>query len=149
MHPQSARARRFIARSAVVVLSAGVILSALMLTTGSLRAEDQEPLRVKLVIDYNDGVEKHFKEIPWKKGMTVLDAMKHARKSPHGITFDYTGSGSTAFLTKIDDLKNQGGGKNSKNWILRVNKKLSTKGFGVYELNAKDVVRWRFEKFKI
>ena len=105
-----------------------------------------KPKLVRLIIDYNDGVEKHFTRLAWTKDMTVLDAMKQAQRSPHGITFRYTGRGATAFLTQIDDLKNQGGGK--KNWLYRVNGKLASKGFGVYVLEADDVVNWKFQQYR-
>lgn len=116
---------------------------------GQIAAADPEPLSVKLIIDYNDGVEKHWTSIPWKEGMTVLDAMQAAKRHPHGLDFRFTGKGDSAFLTQIDDLKNEGGGDGKKNWILRVNQKLATEGFGVYRLKSKDVIRWKFEVFKI
>ena len=133
-------------------LATVVLLLLVVLFSGERRqiaAADPEPLSVKLIIDYNDGVEKHFTAIPWKEGMTVLDAMRHAKRGSHGIDFKFTGSNDTAFLTQIDDLKNEGGGEEKKNWILRVNKKLATESFGVLELKSKDVVRWKFEEFKI
>ncbi|QDU42824.1 hypothetical protein Mal52_12920 [Symmachiella dynata] len=116
---------------------------------GQIVAADPEPLSVKLIIDYNDGVEKHFTAIPWKKGMTVMDAMRYAKRGKHGIDFKFSGNGDTAFLTQIDDLKNEGGGEGKKNWILRVNKKLATESFGVFELKSGDVIRWQFEVFKL
>jgi hypothetical protein len=36
--------------------------------------------------------------------------MNAAKGHPHGITFSYTGSGGSSFLTKIDDVANEGGG---------------------------------------
>ncbi|MBI3462578.1 MAG: DUF4430 domain-containing protein [Planctomycetes bacterium] len=110
-------------------------------------AADPEPQKklIRLVVDYNDGVEKHFTRIAWKKDMKVLDAMNQAKASPHGITLTYRGSGATAFLTQIDDLKNEGGGAGKKNWLYRVNGKLASKSFGVYILEPRDVVTWKFD----
>ena len=73
---------------------------------------------VRLVVDYGDGVTKTIAQLPWAKGSTVLDVMNAAKNRPHGISFEYTGSGAASFLTRIDDLANQGGGK--KNWQLWV-----------------------------
>lgn len=97
---------------------------------------------VRVIIDYADGVEKHFNRIEWKNGMTVMDAMNAAKASTHGITFAHSGSGETAFVTQIDDLKNEGGKGRQRNWTYRVNDKLVDKGAGSYELKEKDVVRW-------
>lgn len=128
-----------------------VVLCAFVVSgrAGKPAPADPKPLSVRLIIDYNDGVEKHFTAIPWKKGMTVGDAMNRAKRGKHGIAYESSGSGASAFMVKIDDLKNEGGGADKKNWILRVNKKLATESFGVLELKARDVVRWRFEEFKI
>jgi hypothetical protein len=100
---------------------------------------------VRVVIDYGDGVEKHFTRLAWSDGMTVLDAMQAASESPHGISFKYTGRGETAFSTQIDDLKNQGAGK--KNWMYSVNGKRADRSFGVYQPAASDVVRWEFVEY--
>lgn len=129
-------------------LIAVVTICVTILSGQSAPADDNKPLRVRLIIDYNDGVEKHFTKIPWKKGMTVLDAMNHARRGSHGLSFKSTGKGGSTFLQQIDDLKNQGGGTGKKNWILRVNKKLATQSFGIAKLKSADIVRWRFEAFK-
>jgi hypothetical protein len=70
--------------------------------------------------------------------------MNAAKARPHGITFRATGSGGSAFLTQIDDLTNEGGGAGKKNWQLWINSAYADRGFGVYELQASDVVFWRF-----
>jgi len=97
---------------------------------------------VHLVVDYGDGVSKTITALPWAKGSTVLDVMNAAKSRPHGISFSYTGSGASAFLTRIDDVANEGGSK--KNWQLWVNTSYAAKSFGVYELQPLDVVFWRF-----
>ena len=97
---------------------------------------------VHLVVDYGDGVSKTITGLPWAKGSTVLDVMNAAKSRPHGISFSYTGSGASAFLTRIDDVANEGGSK--KNWQLWVNTSYAAKSFGVYELQPLDVVFWRF-----
>jgi len=97
---------------------------------------------VRLVVDYGDGVTKTIAQLPWAKGSTVLDVMNAAKNRPHGISFEYTGSGAASFLTRIDDLANQDGGK--KNWQLWVNTSYADKSFAVYEVQQLDVVFWRF-----
>lgn len=102
---------------------------------------------VELVIDYGDGVQKRFTRIPLDEGMTVLGAMRFAAEHPRGITFEKSGAGASALLTKIDDLANQAGG-GDKNWLYRVNGKLATKSFDAYVLAPGDVILWRFEKYE-
>jgi hypothetical protein len=109
-------------------------------------AAEGEPA-VELVIAYGDGVEKRFKRIPFQEGMTVLAAMKFAGQHSRGITFEKSGSGDAALLTKIDDLANQPGA-NGKNWLYRVNGKLATKSFDAYILAAGDVILWKFEEYE-
>lgn len=100
---------------------------------------------VGLVIDYDDGVEKHFRHLAWKSGMTVLDVLQAAKQHPRGIQFVYRGQGDTAFLTQIDDLKNEGRGRN---WIFSVNGQLGERSFAVTELKASDRVLWKFTQYK-
>lgn len=99
---------------------------------------------VSLVIDYADGVEKHFPALPCPPGMTVMDALLAADTHPRGIDLDFTGSGETAFIRRIDDLTNQGSGKSSKNWQFSVDATLAKRGAGVYLLSPGQHVRWMF-----
>jgi hypothetical protein len=100
---------------------------------------------VELVIDYGDGSEKRFTRIPYQDGMTVLVALRLVAKHPRGITFDSSGSGSSALLTRIDDLGNEAT-PDGKNWLYRVGGKLADKSCGAYVLSPGDVILWRFEK---
>jgi hypothetical protein len=102
----------------------------------------EQAVKVTVTIDYGDGVQKHFTALPWTKGMTVLAAMESAQAHPRGIRFEFRGSGATAFLTKIDDLANEGKGRN---WTYRVNDEQADKSFGVFELSKGDSVLWRFK----
>lgn len=104
--------------------------------------------QVTLTIDYGDGVEKRFKAIPWREGMTMLDAMKFAQKHPRGIKYRMVGRGKTAMLTSIDDLANRGGRGSKANWIYRVNGKLGTCSFAIRKLKPKDAVQWRFGAYR-
>ena len=60
-------------------------------TTGALAAEPKAAT-VRLVVDYGDGAQVHFTALPWREGMTVLDALGAAQAHPHGITFSQRGS---------------------------------------------------------
>ncbi len=110
----------------------------------AVETEDTQPT-VKVVIDFGDGVQKHFTALPWQEKMTVLDALLNAQKHPRGIKVQYRGKGPTAFVSKIDDLENQGRGSN---WIYRVNDKLADRGCGVYELKAGDTILWKFGEYR-
>ena len=99
---------------------------------------------VRLIVDYGDGVAKTISDLAWSQGNTVLDAMKAATSRSHGISFSYTGSGTSAVLTKIDDVPNQGGGAGKKNWQYWVNGTYGDRSFATFELQAQDQVVWRF-----
>ena len=133
------RSIRLTRRAAAILL--GTVL--LIVAAAGDRAQPQSAT-VRLVIDYGDGVSKTITGLPWAKGSTVLDVMNAAKSRPHGITFSYTGSGASAFLTRIDDVANQGGSGAKKNWQLWVNTSYADKSFGVYEVQPLDVVFWRF-----
>lgn len=117
---------------------------------GQLNQEGQtKPSTVPVVIDYRDGVEKHFTALAWKEGMTVLDVLNAAKASPHGITFTSTGSGETTFVTQLDDLKNEGARGSRRNWTYEVNGKLADRSAAVYVLKPGDQVRWSFSNRKV
>ena len=143
-----ARAAKWVTAVVFAALTAAIVRAAASGETSFSTARGQDAKTVRLVIDYADGAEKHFTAIPWKEGMTVLDTLQFAASHPHGIKFKHTGSGATAFLTEIDDLKNQGGGSGKKNWIYWVNDQLADRSCGVYELKPSDSVLWRFGKYK-
>lgn len=117
-----------------------ITLAWLMIATAASAADT-----VKFVVDYGDGVEKHFTQLAYKKDMTVLDAVRSAEKHARGIKAEVRSSGSTAFLTQIDDVKNEGGGKN---WVYRVNGKLGDRSIGIHKLQAGDAVLWRFQEYE-
>lgn len=125
--------------------SMGILLATLLLAFAAAgdRAQAQSAT-VRMVVDYGDGVIKTITGLPWAKGSTVLDVMNAAKDRPHGITFSYTGSGASAFLTRIDDVANEGGGGARKNWQLWVNTSYADRSFGAYEVQPLDVVFWRF-----
>ena len=74
----------------------------------------------------------------------MLGALCFAAEHPRGITFEQRGDGELAFLIRIDDLSNQGGGE-GRNWLYRVNGKPATKSFDAYVLSPGDVILWKYE----
>ena len=121
---------------------AAILLAAFSFAAAAGDRAQAQSATVRLVIDYGDGVIKTVTSLPWTKGSTVLDVMNTAKSRPHGISFNYTGSGASAFLTQIDDIANEGGGK--KNWQLWVNTSYADKSFAVHDVQPLDVVFWRF-----
>lgn len=120
----------------------GVVLAAVGPgLVGGQQSDDAPPARVQLIIDYGDGVEKHFTALPWHTGMTVLDALEAAQQHPRGIRFAYRGKAATAFLTRIDDVENEGRGRN---WLYEVNQVAATTSFATCALAAGDTVLWKF-----
>ncbi len=101
---------------------------------------------VKLIIDYGDGVEKHFPQLKWAPKMTVFGLMQQARQQPRSKQIKNQGRGSTVLLTKIEKRKNQGG--TARNWIYRVNEKLGDRSIGIRELKSGDTVLWKFEPYQ-
>ncbi len=134
--------------AAVKRIIVALALAAVITSSAQVAKADEIPNTVKVVIDYGDGVQKVFPAVEWKDGMTVLDAMDKAKAPAHGITFKYTGKGETAFLTQIDDLANEGGGKSKKNWQYWINDVFADKGFGVRKLDKGDVVLWKCSGFE-
>lgn len=122
-----------------------ILLGFMCLLPASTAVLSDEAKTVRVVIDYNDGVEKHFNAIDWQAEMTVLDAMNAAKQHPRGITFESKGRGATTLLTKIDDRGNEGRGLN---WLYKVNGKPGDRSIGVFELQAGDTVLWKFDKYK-
>jgi carbohydrate-selective porin OprB len=125
--------------------SAGALLAMTVLVVGAASHwTAAQSAAIRLVIDYGDGVIKTMTGLPWSKGSTVLDVMNAAKARPHGMTFSYSGSGGSSVLNQIDDARNEGGGVGQKNWQLWVNTTYADRSFGVYEVQAFDVVYWRF-----
>jgi hypothetical protein len=125
-----------------------ILVAACLLAAGFVAADEPAAKTVSLKIDFGGGVVKQFDGIAWQKDSTVMDVMNAAKGRPQGITFKYRGSGATAFLTQIDDAKNEGGGADRKNWFFRVNGKLAEDSFGVHKLKPADAVLWTFGQYK-
>ena len=132
------------ARDHCITRRSAAVLLAMLLSVAAGGSAFAQTASVRLVVDYGDGVIKTITGLPWSKGSTVLDAMNAAKARAHGIAFNATGSGTSAFLTQIDDVANEGGSASKKHWQFWVNTNYACTGFGAYELQAFDVVFWRF-----
>jgi hypothetical protein len=136
-----------VARSARLKTAYGTIVLAILL--GSMpvipAAAAQKTPTVQLVVDYGDGVELRFKALPWKEGMTVLDALNLAQAHRHGITFATRGKGNSTLVTKIGDLANEGDGKN---WLYSVNDKRGEVSAGAQKVEPRDTILWNFQVYE-
>ena len=130
------------------VRGGGLLIALLGLALSVPGARGQEPAAkntVRLTIDYGDGVQKVFTGLSWEEGATVFAALQAATKHPRGIKMTHQGSGPTTLVTAIDDLKNEGRGRN---WLFEVNGKLGEMSCAVVEVKSGDAVLWRFAKYK-
>jgi hypothetical protein len=129
------------------------VLALLSVASGCRESTTQKPASapataaqtVQLTIDYGDGGQKGLPAIPWRDGMTVLDALESAKANQHGITFTQRGSGETAMITKIDDIANQEGAEGAKNWLFYINGRLADKSCGVAAVKPGDSILWKFQ----
>ncbi len=112
----------------------------------------QPPVRspdVRLVIDFQDGTQLVFPRVSLidiHRERTVLDALQLATKiaSPRALTFDATGSGEMTLVTAIAGVKNEGGGKEARNWQFWVNDQFATRGVGATVIQPGDRITWAF-----
>ena len=132
-----------------VLIRMCLALASVLLVAADGRAADKPAVKsssiVQLVIDYGDGAQLHFPALAWREGMTVLDALKAASAHPHGVKFAQKGSGSTAMVTKIADLANEGDGRN---WLYSVNDKQGEVSAGIHKLHSGDAVLWKFAVYE-
>jgi hypothetical protein len=77
---------------------------------------------VTLTIDYSNGAQKHFSSIPWKKGLTILEAIQASSGIPPGavVRFGSDRVGHALGLT-IDDLPGKDG--RPEEWVVWVGAK--------------------------
>lgn len=105
----------------------------------------EKPESVRLTIDYGDGTQLCFKVLPWRDSMTVMDALTAASQHPRGPRISKRGRGRSTFVTAIDDLQNEG---NGKNWLFSVNGKTSKVGAGARQLDAGDEILWEYKAYE-
>jgi hypothetical protein len=97
---------------------------------------------ISLTVDFGNGAQKRLAALPWRNGLTVLDALQEAEKFRPGITFAFQGAGETVFVTAIDGLKNAGA--HGGNWVYEVNGEKATRSAGIQALSPGDALLWRY-----
>lgn len=102
--------------------------------------------RLLMIIDFDDGVEKRFTRLAWRKGMTVGDLMRAAEKHRRGIRLEVRGRNDTAFVLGIDGLQNEG--SRGRNWMYEINGQLGNRAYDVMPIGSRDTVLWQFRKFQ-
>lgn len=107
-------------------------------------AEPSEKI-VTLTIDFGDGVQKRFTQLPWNDKLTVLGALELAAKHHRGVKFTQRGSGETAFVDSIDGLKDQ---RQGKAWIYSINDRTGEKSAGIAALAPGDAILWKFDIYR-
>ncbi len=105
----------------------------------------EKVLTVSLQIDFGDGFAKSYGPFPWREELSITDLMQHASQHKHPTKFATRGKGTTAFLTGIDGIENEGYGK--KCWIFYVNGKKGEASFATVQLSASDSVLWKYQTF--
>ncbi|ATB35230.1 hypothetical protein CYFUS_000642 [Cystobacter fuscus] len=76
--------------------------------------------------------------------MTAWVATQAAARRTPAIAIKHSGSGAMVYVTGIDGVKNQGGGRDKRNWQLWVNGTYADAGVGAKVLQAGDKVLWKF-----
>lgn len=131
-------------QTAILVALAGVATTAAPSTRAAESAAPKSSVR--LIIDYGDGVQKHFTQITHKTDMTVWNVLQAAEQHPRGIQIKSRGKEDTLLVTEIDGQANEGG-TSSRNWIFRVNENLGEQSAGIAPVKAGDVIQWRYERY--
>lgn len=108
-------------------------------------AADPAEKIVVLTIDFGDGMQKRFTQLPWSDKLTVLGALELAAKHPRGVKFTHRGVGETAFVDSIDGLKTDPQGKA---WIYSVNDRSGEKSAGIATLAPGDAILWKFDLYR-
>jgi len=103
---------------------------------------------VELIVDFGNGRERRFSQIPWRSEMTVLDALAWVDRHRHGVPSLVRGSGDQALVIQIGDLQNQGGGDEAKNWLYEVNGEKGQESCAIHVLQPSDTVLWRFATYR-
>tara|TARA_B110000438_G_scaffold57288_1_gene57362 strand:- start:199 stop:621 length:423 start_codon:yes stop_codon:yes gene_type:complete len=139
--------KRLPAYFSLFVVCAVVSMFVWKLTPNSLHAYENKASvdKMRLVIQYENGFEKHYTQFKHHRGMTVLQMMQQMQKHPQATKFKVRGSGASTFLYELDSVANQGA---TNNWIYYVNAKRATEGIGTKTLLAGDIVRWKFEAYE-
>lgn len=109
-------------------------------------AGDAAGQTVEMTVDCGDGEPRRFGTLPWRRGMTVENALNQAKR--RGLEVERQGQEAGAFISALAGVKNQGAGAEAKNWILFVNGQAARQSYAVTPLRPGDRVLWKFAKYE-
>jgi hypothetical protein len=77
---------------------------------------------IALTIDYSNGAQKHFANIPWEEGLTILGAIQASAGIPPGVTISFGSDRSGHAIGLVIDQMPRGDTVASE-WVVWVNAK--------------------------
>jgi hypothetical protein len=77
---------------------------------------------VALTIDYSNGAQKHFANIPWERGLTILGAIQASAGIPPGLTLNFGSDRVGHAIGLVIDQMPRGNPVASE-WVVWVNAK--------------------------
>jgi hypothetical protein len=75
---------------------------------------------VALTIDYSNGAQKHFSNIPWEKTLTILAAIQASAGIPPGATISFGSDRAARVIGLVIDEMPRG---EASEWVVWVNAK--------------------------
>jgi hypothetical protein len=84
---------------------------------------------VSLTIDYSNGAQKHFSNIPWEKGLTLLGAIEAIAAIPPGAAISsFSDRSGHAIGLHIDEMPREDTA--ASEWVIWVNARPFTRRLG-------------------
>lgn len=77
----------------------------------------------------------------YQKTQSIFEIMQNL-KDQNQVDFNYTGKDDMIFINEILGLKNEGSGKNKKNWLYFINNQLAEKGVSQILINKNTFILW-------
>jgi hypothetical protein len=78
---------------------------------------------VSLTIDYSNGAQKHFSNIPWESGLTLLGAIEASAAVPPGAAISFSSDRSGHAIGLVIDEVPRGDTAAASEWVIWVNAK--------------------------
>ncbi|NRF96244.1 DUF4430 domain-containing protein [Paenibacillus frigoriresistens] len=103
---------------------------------------EPDAITISITGDKKHGVILKEISVPFRKGTTVMDALKQATKD-NKIQMEYNGKGTYAYVQGIDNLYEFDGGPKS-GWVYKVNGLAPSEGAGSYKTTAGDKIEWLY-----
>ena len=105
---------------------------------------------ITLVIDFGDGTQRRFTDLPFSPGMTVLDAMSAAAAHARPLAFESKGSGPGAIITSIEGIRDEGARSapgTARAWQYWINAAYGETSVGAGALHPGDRVSWAYRPY--